>query len=641
MDASACPPTEQLAALLDDRLPHADDARLSAHVAGCPSCQQALERLTADAAGLVPPPVVLRTAPAGAEELTFLDRLKGAADAGDAPTGLAPTVVGKPGGGGGAAGEAGLPGEPLPALKDYEVLGVLGRGGEGVVYKARHRPLGRLVALKMLHDADDARPDALVRFRREAETLAGLRHPNIVQVYEVGCEGGRPFFALEYVEGGALSACLRGQPLPAREAARLAAATADAVHAAHRAGVLHRDLKPGNILLAPGPGAGTPKVSDFGLAKRVEVDATLTRTGVVLGTPGYMAPEQARADGGEVGPAADVYALGAILYHLLTGRPPFVGTRPMDVLLQVVHDQPISLRRLFPQTPRDLETICLKCLNKDPRKRYGSAAALADDLRRHARGEPVQARPPGPARRLWRWCRHYPVPAGLLAGVVLCLVFGLWYLSAVADSLVRSAALDSAAQQSDVLSAVNDSYSDVVKRAKAGHLSVTHNYLDDPAAIPIPATFTIELGQQISDKSEAGVQVRLYSDYPFRSRRNGGPKDDFERDALARLREDPDRPVYRFEDYKGRPALRYATARRMQETCVECHNHHPDSPKTDWKVGDVRGVVEIIRPLDRDAARVREGLQGAFLAVGAAGAALLGLSALTLFLGRRKKGREE
>jgi adenylate cyclase len=215
----------------------------------------------------------------------------------------------------------------------------------------------------------------------------------------------------------------------------------------------------------------------------------------------------------------------------------------------------------------------------------------------------------------------------------------LWYLSHLTDQLVRSAALESVAQQADVLREVNDSYADVVRRAQAGGLTVKHNYQDNPAAIPIPATFTIELGQQICERSDSGVQVRLYSGYPFRSRRNGGARDDFEREAWRRLQEDPAVPVYRFEDYKGRPALRFATARQMQQACVDCHNRHPDSPKTDWRVGDVRGVVEIIRPLDRDAARTREGLRGAFAFVGGVCALLLALAGLVMLAGRFPRRR--
>jgi adenylate cyclase len=234
---------------------------------------------------------------------------------------------------------------------------------------------------------------------------------------------------------------------------------------------------------------------------------------------------------------------------------------------------------------------------------------------------------------------NYPVPASLLFAFTFCLVFGFWYMTHLTDELVRAAALENAAQQSGVLREVNDSYSDVVKRAQAGKLEVRHDYQDHPAAIPIPATFTIELGQQISDRSDTGVQIRLDRAYPFRSRRNGGPRDDFEREAWRRLCDNPAEPVYRFEDYKGRLSLRYATPRLMQETCVHCHNSHPDSPKTDWKVGDVRGVVEIIHPLDSDDVRVHKGLWGAFVFVGAVCASLLGLAGLVLLAGRLRRRR--
>ena len=314
------------------------------------------------------------------------------------------------------------------------------------MYQARHRPLGRVVALKMRHDAEKVQPQSLLRFRMEAETLARLQHPNIVQVYEVGSAGGRPFFAMEYIPGGTLSARLRGRPQPAREAAALVETLARAVHAAHRAGVIHRDLKPSNVLLAEGAVGetfGIPKISDFGLAKRVQVEMSLTRTGVVLGTPGYMAPEQARAEGGDAAPACDVYSLGSVLYHLLTGRPPFVGERAMDVLLQVVHDEPVSVRRLVPRAPRDLETICLKCLHKDPRRRYATAEALGDDLRRFLDGKPVAARPARPWERAWKAARRRPVIATLLAActaALLLLLAGGAYYNAQLGAAARSRA---------------------------------------------------------------------------------------------------------------------------------------------------------------------------------------------------------
>jgi serine/threonine-protein kinase len=309
------------------------------------------------------------------------------------------------------------------SVPGYEILGELGRGGMGVVYTARQVGLNRLVALKMIRDGALAGPEDLARFRAEAEAVARLKHPNIVQVYEVGSAAGRPYFSLELMEGGTLARKVSGQPLPPAEAARLLAELARAVHAAHECHIVHRDLKPGNVLLAAD---GTVKVSDFGLAKRLEGES-LTQTGAVLGTPSYMAPEQARgkSKAREVGPAADVYALGAILYELLTGRPPFQGETPLDTLDQVVSVEPVPPRRLQPKVPRDLETICLKCLDKDPAKRYATASELAEDLRGFLGGEPIRARPVGRLGHFGRWCRRKPLVAGLLAALVLVFFGGL------------------------------------------------------------------------------------------------------------------------------------------------------------------------------------------------------------------------
>jgi tetratricopeptide (TPR) repeat protein len=312
------------------------------------------------------------------------------------------------------------PGE-LPAVPGYEVLGELGRGGMGVVYQARHLSLQRVVALKMILSGGHAGPEELARFRAEAEAQARLQHPNIVQIYEVGEAGGRPYVALEYVDGGSLAQRLAGTPQPARPAAQLVETLARAVHHAHQCGLIHRDLKPANVLVTAD---GTPKVTDFGLAKRLDVGAGPTRTGDVLGTPSYMAPEQAAGRGKEIAPATDVYALGAILYELLTGRPPFLAETPLETLVQVQSQEPVPPRRLQPKTPRDLETICLKCLQKEPRKRYADAEALADDLGRFLADRPIQARPVGQAGRLWRWCRRKPAVAALGAALLLGVAVG-------------------------------------------------------------------------------------------------------------------------------------------------------------------------------------------------------------------------
>jgi serine/threonine-protein kinase len=300
---------------------------------------------------------------------------------------------------------------PAPAVPGYEVLGELGRGGMGVVYRARQTKLGRVVALKMVLSGAHAGAADLARFRAEAEAIARLQHPNIVQVHEVGEHGGLPYFSLEYCAGGSLEKQLNGAPRPPEEAAGLVEVLARAMQAAHDKGVIHRDLKPSNVLLAED---GTPRITDFGLAKRLG-EAGQTTTGALMGTPPYMAPEQVQAKSGAVGPATDVYALGAILYELLTGRPPFRAATTMDTLAQVLGQEPVSLRRLNEGVPRDLDTICLRCLHKDPRKRYPSTRELADDLRRFLQGEPIRARPVGSLERAAKWVKRRPAAAGVLA----------------------------------------------------------------------------------------------------------------------------------------------------------------------------------------------------------------------------------
>jgi serine/threonine-protein kinase len=309
------------------------------------------------------------------------------------------------------------------ALVGYDLLGELGRGGMGVVYRARQRGLGRLVALKMIRAAGLVDGEPLLRFRAEAEAVARLRHPNIVQIYEIGELAGRPYFSLELAEGGSLDAKLAGTPQPARQAAALVEPLARAVHHAHEHGIVHRDLKPSNVLLTAD---GVPKLTDFGLARSLAEPGAAARThsGAVVGTPSYMAPEQAEGRPRATGPASDVYALGAILYEALTGRPPFRGPTVLDTLEQVRSQEPVPPRHLQPGVPRDLETITLKCLQKDPGRRYASAAALADDLRRFLEDRPIVARPVGVVGRGWRWCRRNRAVAGLLAAVAVTLLAG-------------------------------------------------------------------------------------------------------------------------------------------------------------------------------------------------------------------------
>jgi tetratricopeptide (TPR) repeat protein/predicted Ser/Thr protein kinase len=319
---------------------------------------------------------------------------------------------------------------PLRAsVPGYEILGELGRGGMGVVYKARQKGLNRLVALKMILSGGHASSGDLARFRLEAEAVAKLKHPNIVQIYEIGEHFGQPYFSLEFVDGGSLDKKLAGTPQPAAQAAGWVETMARAMHEAHKEGIIHRDLKPANVLLT---GDGVPKIMDFGLAKRIdEGDSGQTRTGAIMGTPSYMAPEQAEGRIKELGPATDIYSLGAILYDLITGRPPFRGETVMDTLQLVVSAEPVSPVRLHPKVPRDLETICLKCLQKEPAKRYPTSWALAEDLRRFLDGRPIEARPVGALERAWKWAKRRPAAAALAAvsaAVVVALVVGgLWF----------------------------------------------------------------------------------------------------------------------------------------------------------------------------------------------------------------------
>ena len=333
-----------------------------------------------------------------------------------------------------------------PEIPGYTVIRELGRGGMSIVYLAEDNRLKRQVAIKVILDRQFARRDDLVRFQTEAETLARLRHPNITQIYEVGTAGGVPFIVLEYAGGGSLDRFLRGRPQVPRLAAQAAMVLAEAMQSAHESGIVHRDLKPGNVLVSADRGKSVPipvtvpasdsdlarfdlfrslKVSDFGLAKRLDQASELTKTGMVIGTPNYMAPEQAAGDVSRCGPLTDVYALGAILYEMLTGRMPFAGPTAVETILLVQMADPLPPRTLQPGVPRDLETICLKAMNKLPEQRYASAGDLAADLRRFLERRPILARPTSAMDKLGRWCRRNPVVAGLGAALFLTLLAGL------------------------------------------------------------------------------------------------------------------------------------------------------------------------------------------------------------------------
>lgn len=317
---------------------------------------------------------------------------------------------------------AGRASEGAEDFGDYEMLEEIGRGGMGVVYRARQRSLDRVVAIKRMALGSGSSAELVQRFRAEAVSAAGLHHPNVVAIHEVGIHEGKHFFVMDYVQGQSLARLVGHRPLPAKRAAACLQTVAEAVHYAHERGILHRDLKPSNVLI---DAQDQPRVVDFGLARRLEGDSELTVTGQVLGSPHYLPPEQATGQRGKVSRRTDVYALGATLYHLLTGRPPFQAESLTQTLELVLHAEPLAPRLLNPDLPRDLETICLKCLEKEPSRRYATAQDLAVELARFQAGEPIRARPLGPVGKTWRWGRRNPRLAAALGVALASLVIGL------------------------------------------------------------------------------------------------------------------------------------------------------------------------------------------------------------------------
>jgi eukaryotic-like serine/threonine-protein kinase len=414
----------------------------------------------------------------------------------------------------------------LPDVPGFVLEKELGRGGMGVVYRARQMPLNRTVALKMILAGDHASTEAKTRFLAEAEAIAKLRHPGIVQVHEYGTHQGHPYFALEFLDGGSLDRVLAQGPLVPPDAARLVAQLADAMQAAHQAGIIHRDLKPANVLLAfsrapqaratdsPALTDATTKITDFGLAKQIDAGPGLTASGAIMGTPSYMAPEQAAGtppqsppykggDGG-VGPTTDVYALGAILYECLTGRPPFRAATVFDTLDMVLRQEPVPVRQLQPTAPKDLETICHKCLQKEQGKRYASAAALAEDLRNYLDGKPITARPVGPMERTWKWCRRYPAVAALVVVSTLAAMVasGLaWWALRAEGAATTAAANEKAANELTTerlkqIELINNSVFDIfegfdMRRVKAGPYPVEY----------VLAQHLIDMGKKLDAKA--------------------------------------------------------------------------------------------------------------------------------------------
>lgn len=557
-------------------------------------------------------------------------------------------------------------------LGPYRVQKRQGGGGMGNVYLAvREAEFRQQVAIKLLRRSM-ASEDILRRFSTEMQVLAALsKHENIAALLDAGTtEDGLPYFVMEFVDGEPIDAYCDHHRHSLRERIELFRKVCDAVHFAHQHMIIHRDLKSGNILIRVD---GVPKLIDFGIAKLTSPElggqpmvATIAAHRFM--TAEYASPEQARGD--SLTTASDVYSLGVVLYELLAGRRPYdldglshdeqqrlicevdppppsraldpradglpgqaKGRRPdPDRLATLRGTTPARLRG---QLAGDLDAIVLKALRKEPQRRYGTAQDLSDDLERFLDGHPVEARPIGPARQAYRWSRRNPVPAALLATVLLTLAGGLWHLTRLSDELVRATAIEGAALEAQTLSIVQDFYAKTVVDKVKDRVPVTHRYAAIDGAIPVPASFTIDLGEHIRQTQDSGMVARLYSEYPFAYREGGGPQDDFEVWALEVLRKDPSEPYYRFETYKGRPSLRYASARVMKEACVNCHNSHPDSRKQDWEVGELRGVLEIIRPLDLDIARVHRRLRETFAYMIGVSVLLLGLAGVFLRSGRR------
>jgi tRNA A-37 threonylcarbamoyl transferase component Bud32 len=573
-----CPNPAELADFLVGKLPRPRTAWIAEHVQLCSRCEAALQELDRGTDPLLA--ALGSTVRDDSVPERLLDLARGARKEAPPPT----------------------------KLDRFEVLGEIGKGSYGTVYKARDPKLGRIVAIKMLRTGSLGGAEEVERFLREARSFAQLNHPGIVTLHEIGQDAGRYYLVEELVEGSTLADRLAKGAIPARESAEIVARVCDALQAAHQHGVIHRDLKPSNILLDAN---GLPHLADFGLAKFEGDDKPVTQSGEVLGTPAYMSPEQARGEGSRVDARTDVYSMGVILYELLTRERPFQAKGRM-LLLQVLEDVPRAPRQLDEKIPRDLETICLKAMSKDATHRYASALELGEDLRRSLAGEAIRARPETSVERLVRWTRRRPAAAALivvslLAVALIAAQFSVSYANIHAaleretrakDDLFK-ALVQNARLTSDALKEFNEYYTaEVVGRLTDRTIQVTHDYALKKNAIPLPATMSVELANRISQKG-AGMKIRLYSDNPFPWRRaEGGPKDAFQEEALRRLRADPAQPFYRLEDLTGRRSLRYATASRMEKRCLDCHNKMTESPKRDWKEGDVVGVYEVSLPVE-------------------------------------------